>query len=49
MVGLLDRSWNKRERANNKDTAIDILAQADKKCSREHLHMPARQDMGPFE
>ena len=49
MVELLDRSWNERERANNKDTAIDILAQADKKCSWEHLHMPARPDMGPFE
>ena len=41
MVELLDRSWAERERANNKNTAIDMLAQADRKCSREHLHMPA--------
>ena len=60
MVELLDRSWTERERANNKNTAIDMLAQADRKCSREHLHMPARlsqkvenqelgQLIGPFE
>jgi len=61
MVELLDRSWTEREIANNKNTAIDMLTQADRKCSREHLHMPARlsergetnqemgQEIGPFQ
>ena len=61
MVELLDRSWTDRERVNNKNTAIDMLAQTDSSCSRNHLHIPARisqrgeanqemgQEIGPFE
>ena len=41
MVEMLDRSWADRERLNGKNTAIKMLAQSDRSCSQNHLHIPA--------
>ena len=42
MVEMLDCSWADREKLNGKNTAIEMLAQTDRSCSRDHLHIPAR-------
>ena len=42
MVEILGRSWADRERLNGKNTAINMLAQNYRSCSRDHLHIPAR-------
>ena len=40
IVEILYKSWNERERENNRVTVIDIPAQAaPRPCPREHLHL----------